>query len=255
MIDTHAHIYANHFEKDLPETIQRAKEVGIKKILLPNIDRESYPEMMKLTESYPGFCYPMAGIHPCDIKENYEADLDEAEKWLEQGGFIGVGETGIDLHWDKTFIKEQKIAFAKHLQWGKKYKLPVVVHIRESFDEVFEVVEQEASPDLFGVFHCFTGTLEQAERAIKLGFKLGLGGVLTFKNSGLDKTIEGVALEHLMLETDSPYLAPTPHRGKRNEPSFMIKVAEKLADIKNISLQEVQEITTKNAQNLFGLSD
>jgi len=255
MIDTHAHIYVKQFDEDRDEVVRRAQESGVEKILLPNIDVDSFQSMMDLSEKYPGYCLPMAGLHPCDVKENYEEVLGQVEQWLEgDQQFIGVGETGIDLYWDKTFIEEQKIAFQRHLQWGKKYNLPVVVHIRDSFDEVFEVVEKEAGEGLHGVFHCFTGTVEQAHRAIDLGFKLGLGGVLTFKKSGLDATISQVDVEHLVIETDSPYLSPTPYRGKRNEPSYVVKVAEKLADVKNLSVQEVQEITTNNAKRIFNLS-
>ena len=253
MIDTHAHIFTKEFDEDLAEVIQRAQNIGIEKILLPNIDVNSYVRMMNLVHQYPKFCLPMAGIHPCDIKADFEEALLNVEVWLQKQQFVAIGETGIDLYWDKNFLNEQKIAFARHLQWGKKYKLPVVVHIRDAFDEVFEVVEQEANQDLIGVFHCFTGTLEQAHRAISLGFKLGIGGVVTFKNSGLDKVISEIDLEHLVLETDSPYLAPTPFRGKRNEPSYLQHIVEKIADIKSISNEEVDRITTENAKKLFKL--
>ena len=254
MIDTHAHIYTKEFDEDLDLVIQLAKDSGVKQILMPNIDLESYSKMIKLADNYPGFCLPMAGVHPCDIKEGYEQVLDKAYGWLQNDSrHVAVGETGMDLYWDKSFLDEQKVAFSKHLQWGKEFDLPVVIHVRDAFDEVFNVVEKESNESLYGVFHCFSGNYEQAIRAIDLGFHLGLGGVLTCKNSGLDEAIKKIDLEHIILETDSPYLAPVPYRGKRNEPSFITEVLRKLADIKGLPYQELDEITTENARNLFNL--
>ncbi|MDE5423651.1 TatD family hydrolase [Ancylomarina sp. DW003] len=251
LIDTHSHIYSEAFDEDIVEAIQRAKDANVGQILLPNIDSESIEPMFKLVNDYPDFCLPMMGLHPTSVKENYEEELAICEKWLNKEDFIAVGEIGIDLYWDKTFLKEQQFVFDQQLKWAVGRSLPVVIHARESFSEIFEVLESFKSQNLKGVFHSFTGNLEQANRAIDMGFLLGLNGILTFKNSGLDKVIKEIDTKYLILETDSPYLAPTPKRGKRNESSYVAFIAKKLAEIHDLSIDEVTEITSRNAQSLF----
>jgi len=253
LIDTHSHIYSDAFDEDIAEAIQRAKDSNVGQIFLPNIDSDSIEPMFKLVKEYPDFCLPMMGLHPTSVKENYEEELAICEKWLNKEKFIAIGEIGIDLYWDKTFLKEQIFAFEKQLNWSIERELPVVIHARDSFSEIFEVLESFKSKKMTGVFHSFTGNLEQANKAIDMGFLLGLNGILTFKNSGLDKIVREIDTKHLILETDSPYLAPTPKRGKRNESAYVALIAEKLAEIHNLSLNEVTEITSRNAQNLFKL--
>jgi TatD DNase family protein len=251
LIDTHSHIYSEAFDEDIAETIQRAKEANVGQIFLPNIDSESIEPMLKLVKDYPGFCLPMMGLHPTSVKENYEEELAICEKWLNKESFIAIGEIGIDLYWDKIFLKEQQFVFDQQLKWAVERTLPVVIHARESFSEIFEILESFKSQNLKGVFHSFTGNFEQANKAIDMGFLLGLNGILTFKNSGLDKVIKGIDTKYLILETDSPYLAPTPKRGKRNESAYVALIAEKLAEIHNLSIAEVTKMTSRNAQNLF----
>ncbi|MCZ4693762.1 TatD family deoxyribonuclease [Ancylomarina euxinus] len=251
LIDTHSHIYSEAFDEDIAEAIQRAKDANVGQIFLPNIDSESIEPMFKLVKNYPDYCLPMMGLHPTSVKENYEEELAICEKWLKKESFIAIGEIGIDLYWDKTFLKEQQLVFEKQLNWAVERELPVVIHARESFSEIFEVLEPFKSKNLTGVFHSFTGNLEQANKAISMGFLLGLNGILTFKNSGLDRVVKEIDTKYLILETDSPYLAPTPKRGKRNESAYVAFIAEKLAEIHNLSLDEVTKITSRNAQNLF----
>jgi len=253
LIDTHSHIYSEAFDEDIAEAIQRAKDANVGQIFLPNIDSESIEPMFKLVKEYPDFCLPIMGLHPTSVKENYEEELAICEKWLDEEKFIAIGEIGIDLYWDKTYLKEQLFAFEKQLTWSVERELPVVIHTRDSFSEIFEVLESFKSKRLAGVFHSFTGNLEQANKAIDMGFLLGLNGILTFKNSGLDQVVKEIDTKHLILETDSPYLAPTPKRGKRNESAYVALIAEKLAEIHNLSLDEVTEITSRNAQSLFKL--
>ncbi len=251
LIDTHSHIYSEAFDEDIAEAIQRAKDANVGQILLPNIDSDSIEPMFKLVKDYPGFCLPMMGLHPTSVKENYAEELAICERWLNKESFIAIGEIGIDLYWDKTFLKEQQFVFDQQLKWAVERNLPVVIHARESFSEIFEVLESFKSQNLKGVFHSFTGNLEQANKAIEMGFLLGLNGILTFKNSGLDKVIKEIDTKYLILETDSPYLAPTPNRGKRNESAYVALIAEKLAEIHDLSIAEVTEITSQNAENLF----
>jgi len=223
-------------------------------MLLPNIDSNSIDGMLELCENYPENCFPMMGLHPGSVKENYPEELKLVEEWLNRDKrFIAIGEIGIDLYWDKAFQEEQKIVFRMQLQMAKARQLPVVIHSRNSFTEIMQILEDELSPGLEGVFHCFTGNIEQAKKIIDSGFKLGIGGVVTFKNSGLDMVIPQVGLEHILLETDAPYLTPVPYRGKRNESSYVYYVAERIAEIKNTSIEEVATITTKNAKELFHL--
>lgn len=220
-------------------------------MLLPNIDSSSIDDMLNLCGQFPNFCFPMMGLHPTSVKENYKDELDIAKDWLGKRKFCAIGETGIDLYWDKTFIKEQQEAFNRQIELAKNYRLPIVIHMRNSFEEIFEIVKQHASPELSGVFHCFTGNLDQAKKIIDMNFMLGIGGVVTFKNSGLDKVIENIDVKHLLLETDAPFLAPVPYRGKRNESAYLQIIAHKVAQIKNKSIEEIAAVTTANAKQLF----
>lgn len=252
LVDTHTHIYLNQFDEDREAMMQRAKENGVEKFYLPNIDSESIDEMLKLEAEYPDTCIAMMGLHPCSVKpENYKEELAIVKKWLEEREFCAVGEIGIDLHWDTSTFEIQKEAFRTQINWAKELELPIVIHSRKSTQEVIDVLKEEKDDKLRGIFHCFGGTVEEAKSIIDLGFYLGIGGVLTFKRAGLDKTMEEVSLENVVLETDSPYLAPTPFRGKRNESGYVKLVAEKLAAIKNISLEEVGRITSNNASKIF----
>ena len=255
-IDTHAHLYAEQFDEDRDEMIERAFDNGVDKLFLPNIDLDSIKGMEALVKKYPGRCYSMMGIHPCDVVKDWENQLDEVKKHFIKGYHIAIGEIGIDLYWDKTLQKEQTEAFTAQIRWAKSEKLPIVIHCRDAFDEIFEVLDKENDDELFGVFHCFTGNEEQAKRVINYGgFKLGIGGVVTFKNSGLDKNITNISLDNLVLETDAPYLAPAPFRGKRNESSYIPKIAEKLSTIYGMSEEKVGEITTKNALEVFQIKE
>lgn len=253
LIDTHSHIYAEEFDPDIQQVIQRALEVGVDKIFLPNIDMPSVAPMMQLVDQFPSVCFPMMGLHPTSVNENYLNDLSEMEKLLTQKRFYAIGEVGIDLYWDKTFLTQQQDAFDRQIQWSLKHQLPLIIHSRDSYDEIFQVLEQYKNRKLRGIFHCFSGTLEQAHRITQMGFLLGVGGVLTFKNAGLDKIYDKIPVEHLVLETDAPYLAPTPKRGKRNESAYLPYIAQKLAQIQGITPERVAEITTTNASQLFGI--
>ncbi|HEY8403108.1 MAG TPA: TatD family hydrolase [Flavobacteriales bacterium] len=252
LIDTHSHIYQPPFDEDLDAMVQRALEANVKKILLPNIDLESVERMHALCDAYPEVCYPMMGLHPCDVKENNQEVLDALYKHFSTRKYIAVGEIGIDLYWDKTTLPYQVEAFKIQINWAKELGLPIVIHARESFDEIFAVLDEMNDERLKGVFHCFTGTLEQAQKVMSYGgFIMGIGGVLTYEKSGLDKVVADIPMDYLVLETDSPYLTPKPYRGKRNESAYTRIVAEKLALVKGISLEEVMVITTRNAEQLF----
>jgi TatD DNase family protein len=252
LVDTHTHLYSEQFEEDRAEMIERALNSGIQRMYLPNVDSKSIDGMLALEKQFPENCFPMMGLHPCSVKENYKEELAIVEKWLFNRPFVAVGEIGIDLYWDETFVEEQKEAFLIQMNWAKKLDIPIVIHARNSLNLIIEIVRQEKDERLRGIFHCFSGDASQAQEIIDLGFYLGLGGVLTFKKSGIDKVAANVPMEYIVLETDSPYLAPTPKRGKRNESSYTLYVAQKLADIKSMSLEEVARITTENANNLFG---
>jgi TatD DNase family protein len=253
MIDTHAHIYAHEFDHDRDEVVQRALQQGIDKILLPNIDPDSIAPMLATEKAYPGICHSMMGLHPCHVDQDVTAKLETTYAWFDQHHFIAVGEIGIDLYWDTTYQAEQEMAFLTQLQWAKEKNLPVVIHTRNSLQETLTLLEQEQDGTLRGVFHCFGGSVEEAKAIQTLGFHLGLGGVTTFKNGGMDRIVPELEMHQLILETDCPYLAPVPHRGKRNEPAYTRLVAERIAHLKQISVDEVDAITTQNARALFQL--
>lgn len=251
-IDTHTHLYAKRFDSDRAEMIQRAKDAGISACYLPNIDSESIPGMLELEATYPGYCFPMMGLHPCSVKEDFEKELAIVRDWLDKRPFVAVGEIGIDLYWDKTFFEQQKQAFIQQAEWAIDLDIPIVIHSRDSIDILIELIRELKHPKLRGIFHCFTGDRAQAQAIIELGFLMGIGGVVTFKNGGLAETIVDLGIEHLVLETDAPYLAPTPYRGKRNESAYVKLIAEKIAAVKQIPLEELARITTQNAKVLFG---
>lgn len=254
-VDTHTHLFSPSFDEDRTEIVQRAIKAGVETMLLPNIDVESIEPMYNLCAQFPQNCFPMMGLHPGSVDEKWEENLEIIRTNLFERKNCAVGEIGMDLYWDKTFVNEQAEAFRRQVNWAKELNLPIVIHAREAFDEIFAIVDELNDERLTGVFHCFTGTLEQAKKIQNYGgFKLGIGGVLTYKKAGLDEILKDVDLNELILETDSPYLPPTPHRGKRNESAYLLHVAEKLADVKGISLAEVAQITTKNANELFKLS-
>lgn len=253
MIDTHAHLYENAFDTDRIEMIKRAKEAGVEKIILPNVDSESLPALLKLEAEYPDYCYAAIGLHPTSIKDNYKEELDVVQKELKRRKYIAIGEIGIDLYWDKTFFKEQIFAFQKQLEWSLEYDMPVIIHVRDSFNETMKAMKPFYGKGLRGVFHSFTGTQNEANEIINYGgFRLGVNGIVTFKNSTLRETLKNVDIQHIVLETDAPYLTPVPYRGKRNESSYMKYVCECIADIYGLNSNEVDQITTLNALNTFG---
>ncbi len=251
LTDTHTHLYLEEFDKDREKVIHNAISEGIKYMLLPNIDSTSIDGLLNLCDQYPDNCFPLMGLHPTSVKENYKDELEIVDHWLQKRTFYAIGEIGIDLYWDKTFRKEQEIAFAEQIELAKKYQLPIVIHMRNSFDEIYDILQDDISAELTGVFHCFTGSKEQAIKITDMNFMLGIGGVVTFKNSGLDEVIKNIELKYIILETDSPFLAPVPYRGKRNESAYIRLIAKKIAEIKNISIEEVARITTHNANQLF----
>jgi len=251
-VDSHSHIYSEEFSTDRTEVISRAVKAGVSKIVLPNIDSSTIKPMLDLADSNPQLFIPLLGLHPTSVKEDFRKELEIMEYWFEKREFAGIGEIGIDLYWDKTFINEQIEAFKIQIGWARKRRIPIVIHVRDSFQEVFEVLQQEKQESLKGVFHSFTGNADQAEQVIDLGFKIGIGGIVTFKNSGLDTIVRQIDLRHILLETDSPWLAPVPNRGRRNESAFITAVASKIAMLHETSIEEVGRITTQNAQQLFG---
>lgn len=250
-VDTHAHIYHEDFRNDRDDMLNRCREVKVDRIFMPNVDHTSIDDMMELETRSEGMCHAMMGLHPCSVKKDFERELYVVEDWLSKRQFAAVGEIGTDLYWDKTLFDKQKEAFNIQVGWAKKYRLPVVIHCRESIDETIALVEQAKDDTLTGIFHCFTGNADQARRITEMGFLLGIGGVATFKNGGLDKVLPDIRLEHLVLETDSPYLAPVPYRGKRNEPAYIPLVASRVGEIKEVSVDEVMRVTTQNALRLF----
>lgn len=252
--DTHTHLFSSQFKEDIDLVIQSAIIQGVEKMILPNIDHQTIADMLALAEKYPKNCFPTIGLHPCHVKADFEKQLEIIENHLKNtpNRFCAIGEMGTDLHWDKTFWEQQKIAFKYQANLAKKHNLPIIIHCRESVMETLEMLQELQDGTLRGVFHCFTGSLQTANLIMELGgFMMGIGGVVTYKKSGLDEVIPHIPFEYLVLETDSPYLAPTPHRGKRNESGYIPIIAQKLADLKGVSLQKIKEVTTQNAERLF----
>jgi TatD DNase family protein len=251
--DTHTHLYSEEFDQDRNEMIQRAIDAGVTRFFIPAIDSTCTEAMYELEKNHPDHVFLMMGLHPTYVKDNYLEELQHVENELAKRKFYAIGEIGIDLYWDKTHLPQQQIAFRTQIQWAKKYKLPIVIHCREAFDEIFDILEEEKSPELFGIFHCFSGTHEQALRAISYNMKLGIGGVVTFKNGKIDQFLNQIDLKHIVLETDSPYLAPIPYRGKRNESGYLVNVVDKLSQIYRLSANEIARITTDNSKVIFGI--
>jgi TatD DNase family protein len=253
-IDTHTHIYLQDFEKDRLQIIDECLNNKINKLLLPNIDSSTIKDVVKLSKDYSGVCFPMVGLHPCSVKNDYENQLVMLKPYLEKCNPVAIGEIGMDLYWDSSTLEIQKEAFIQQIKWAEEYNLPIVIHARESYNEIFQILDQVNSANLKGVFHCFSSNLKDAERILEYGgFKLGIGGVVTFKNSGLDKVIKEISIENIVLETDAPYLTPTPHRGKRNKSSYLTLIADKLSDIYEMSIDEIGKITSNNAAKIFDI--
>lgn len=250
-IDTHAHLYSREFDNDRLEMLARCDEAGVERVYMPNVDHTSIDGMLEIESRSAGKYHAMMGLHPCSVNKTFERELYIVEDWLSKRKFKAVGEIGTDLYWDKTFWEQQKEAFTLQVGWAKKYKLPIVIHCRESMNETIELVEKLQDGTLTGIFHCFTGNLEQARKIVSLNFSLGIGGVSTFKKGGLDTVLPDVPIDRIVLETDSPYLAPTPHRGKRNEPLYIPLIGKRVAELKGITVEEVKDHTTKNALKLF----
>lgn len=253
LTDTHTHLYYETEPKKLDELMHRCLENGVSRLFLPNVDSESVAMVRGMSEKYPENCFPMMGLHPCNVKSNFNEELDVIRNTMQPDKIYAIGEIGIDLYWDKTTTDLQKTAFRLQVNLAKDLDLPISIHCREAFEEVYEILLSEKDEKLRGIFHCFTGTAEQAERIIELGFYLGIGGVVTYKNSGLDKVVACLGLEHIVLETDSPYLAPAPYRGKPNESSYLVHIAQKVADLHQRPLGEIAEITTENSRQIFGI--
>jgi len=253
LTDTHTHLYSHEFDEDRKESIQKAIDEGVSRFFVPAIDSTYTQEMLALETLFPNHIFLMTGLHPTHVKENYLYELAHIKSLLNQRKYFAIGEIGIDLYWDKTHLREQQDAFITQLRWAKERKLPVAIHSRDSFDEIFEILETEKSSDLRGVLHCFTGTLEQANKSIDYNMMLGIGGVVTFKNGKIDQFLNKIPIEYILLETDAPYLAPTPHRGKRNESSYLKLIALKLAEIYQTDLKNIAKITTENSIRLFGV--
>jgi TatD DNase family protein len=253
LIDTHCHIYSPEFDTDRAAMLGRAGYEGITKMLMPAIDISTHVQMLSLENEFPGKCLSMMGLHPCSVKENYPEELTAVEQHFEKRSFVAVGETGLDFYWDMTYTQQQYEVFQRQIELALQYDIPIVIHSRNSINECIDLIERNQKGKLKGVFHCFSGSLEQARKIIDLNFYLGIGGVLTFKKSGLDAVVDQISLDHIVLETDAPYLAPVPFRGKRNECSYLKYVAEKLAEIKQVTVEEVARTTTSNAKELFDI--
>ena len=252
-IDSHTHLYVQEFADDRAEVIARAQAAGVSQFLLPAIDSETTEAMYQLKNDYPNNVHLMMGLHPTHVGAQLEKELAHVKAQLETDAFVAVGEIGIDLYWDKTTLVKQQEAFRVQIRWAKEKNLPIVIHCREAFDEIFEILEEEKGQDLRGVFHCFTGNFEQAQHAIKFGMKLGIGGVVTFKNGKIDQFLDQIDLKHIVLETDAPYLAPAPYRGKRNESAYLLQVAARVAEIYGKKIEEISQITTQNSKSIFGI--
>ena len=253
LTDTHTHLYSDHFNEDLSLVMQRAFDSGVKRLFIPAIDSATTEAMYSLEKQYPDNVFLMMGLHPISVKSNFEQELEHVKREFSKRHFFAVGEIGIDLYWDKSNLENQKKAFKIQIQLAKKYKLPIVIHCRDAFDEIFKILESENDDDLFGIFHCFTGTEEQANKAISFNMKLGIGGVVTFKNSKIDAFLNKIDIKNIVLETDSPYLSPVPYRGKRNESSYLPLICKKLAEIYQLSEEEISLITTQNSKDVFGI--
>ncbi|SFI83839.1 TatD family hydrolase [Olleya namhaensis] len=251
--DTHTHLYSEAFDEDRKAMMERALDAGVSRLFVPAIDSTYTDSMLQLEKDYPKQVFLMMGLHPTHVKENYKDELAHVTEMLNTHKFYAVGEIGIDLYWDKSTLEIQQDAFRQQIQLAKQHNLPIVIHCRDAFDEVFQVLEEEKGDDLYGIFHCFTGSLEQAHQAISYNMKLGIGGVATFKNGKIDQFLNQIDLKHIVLETDSPYLAPKPYRGKRNESSYIVKVVEKLAEIYQVSEQQIADSTTDNSKIVFGI--
>lgn len=251
IIDTHSHLYLEEFNIDIEQIILQSKQNGVEKIYLPAIDSQTTQLLIQLETKYPNYCIAMMGLHPCYVKENYKSELEKVSSLLQQRKFAAIGECGLDFYWDKTFVKEQYEALEKQIDWALQYQLPIVLHTRNATQETINVIKKYAAKGLKGIFHCFGGSVDEAHQIIEMGFYLGIGGVVTYKNAGLDKVLKDIDLKHIVLETDSPYLTPVPHRGKRNETSYLKIIAEKIAEIKNCSYELVAKTTTQNAMSLF----
>ncbi len=251
LTDTHTHLYVAQFDEDRNDVIKRAIKAGVSRFFVPAIDATYYPAMFDLERQFPDNIFLMAGLHPTHVKENFKDELQVVKEQLNNHKFYGIGEIGIDLYWDKTFIQEQQDVFKIQIAWAKENNLPIIIHCRDAFDEIFEVLDEVKDDKLYGIFHCFTGDLKQAEQAISYQMKLGIGGVVTFKNGGIDKFLNKIPLKNIVLETDSPYLAPTPFRGKRNESSYLINILNKLVEIYGLSPEEIAKITTQNSKEVF----
>ena len=249
--DTHTHLYSEQFDDDRVEVIERALAAGVTRFFIPAIDSSYTKSMYALESRYPNNMFLMTGVHPTHVKDDYLEELAHIKEQLNSREFVAIGEIGIDLYWDRSTLKLQQEMFRLQIQLAKQYKLPIVIHCRDAFEEVFQILEEEKGPELFGIFHCFTGTLEQAQKAISFNMKLGIGGVVTFKNGKIDQFLKEISLDHIVLETDAPYLAPVPYRGKRNESSYILNVLEKLSDIYSMSSLEIASITTKNSKSIF----
>lgn len=253
IIDTHCHLYSEEFDVDREAMIKRAQQLGVQKFYLPGIDSESIGAMLKMEEDYPNVCFPMMGLHPCYVKENYKEELNIVENWLLKRKFVAIGEIGLDFYWDKTFAAEQSEVFNNQMQLALNHQLPIVIHTREAMQATIDAVKPFAAKGLTGIFHCFSGSYESAKEIIGMNFLLGIGGVITYKNAGLAEVVSKIDLQHLVLETDAPYLTPVPHRGKRNESAYLEFIINKIAAVKNISVEEVAAVTTANAEKLFGI--
>ncbi|HHC79197.1 MAG TPA: TatD family deoxyribonuclease [Flavobacteriia bacterium] len=253
LTDTHTHLYSEQFDEDRTAMIQRAIDKGVSRFFIPAIDSSYTEAMLQLEKDFPESVFLMMGLHPTSIKENYKEELAMVKEWLQKRNFYAIGEIGIDLYWDTTFLQQQQEAFKTQIEWAKEKELPIVIHCRDAFDEIFEILEEVQDEKLRGIFHCFTGTLAQAQRAISYNMKLGIGGVVTFKNGNINKFLHEIPLGQIVLETDAPYLAPTPYRGKRNESSYLINVLDKLVDIYNLTPEKIAAITTQNSKEIFGI--
>jgi TatD DNase family protein len=253
-IDTHAHIYSDKFKDDIDEVINRALENKVNKIFMPNIDIESIPGMHELADKYTDICYPMMGLHPCSVDNNYKNVLGEMKSFMDEGRkYYGIGETGIDLYWDISFKKEQVLAFETHIEWAKKYQLPIIIHSRDSLDLTIDIISNYQDGSLSGIFHCFNGTKDQCRQIADVNFCMGLGGVITYKNAGLEEMVAYMPQEYMLLETDAPYLSPDPKRGKRNESAYVPYVVDKISEVRNEDIMQVSEYTSLNAQEIFQL--